>query len=213
MANLYNAGQLATIIKQLAANDIQDLGNDDAQNSFIFQYMNIIMWELAKIAELTTYSDALTINSDGYVSFLKGGVSVDNTMFEPKVLYNASDVAQTKRTSFDAPTGWIREAQDLQIHVKGLTAGAYTLKYLRYPKQVTVPTDVIEFASSANATICKEVVALIKLSKNSYAGFQTMDTAAKSGMGMAAQGAISAKGTGSTGQPLGTQDISTARGG
>lgn len=212
MANQYNAGQLATIIKQLAQNDIQDLGNDDAQNSFIFQYLNIIMWELAKIAELTTYSDALAISGNGYVTFLKGGVSIDNTMFEPKVLYNASNVAQTKRTSFEQNNGWIREAQDLQIHVQGLTAGSYTLKYLRYPKQVTVASDVIEFASSANATICKQVVALIKLSKNSYAGFQTMDAAAKAGMGLAAQGAISAKSTGSTGTPLGPMDIAAARG-
>ena len=212
MANQFNAGQLATDIKRMCANDVQDLGNDAAQSSAIFSYMNHIMKAMPRIAELTTYSDALSISGNGYVTFLKNGVSIADTIFEPKVLYNSTDTYQPKRTSYDAPIGWIKESYDLPIHVRGLTAGLYTLKYLRYPATVTLATDPIDFPTTANETIIKAVIAWIKLSKNSYGGFQALDNSSKASMALAAQGAISAKSTGSTGQPLGPMDIASARG-
>lgn len=212
MANIYNAGQLSTIIKQLCANDVADLGDSDAQDNFIFLYLNLVMQEMPRLAYLVTFSDALAISSNGYPTFLKSSASIANSIFEPLTLLTSTESEVPKRTSYSAPTGWFRETHDLGVHVKGLTAGNYTLKYLRYPSTITLSGDAIEFPTSANATLCKEVVSLIKLSKNSYGGAEYMDKISKTGLGNAMQGAISARGTGSSGQPPGQQDTAIARG-
>lgn len=217
MANIYNAGQLSTIIKQMAANDIADLGNSDGQDNFIFLYLNLALQELARLAFLVTYSDPLAVAGNGWYSFQKDAQSITTTLYEPQIILPYPESGSTtfiKRTSYEAPNaGWWRESQDQGVHIKGLTTGNYTLKYLRYPKQITLADDIVEFPTSGNATLCKTVVGLIKLSKNSYAGQQALDASAKQSMGIAAQGSISAKGTGTTGQPLGAQDVSIARGG
>lgn len=215
MANLYNAGQLATIIKQMCQNDILDLGNDDAQNTYIFLYLNLALAELARLASLETFSDPLAVTTTGWYAFLKEGQPITTTLYEPQIVLPYPENGSTsfiKRTSYEHPTGWYRASQDQGVHLKGLAAGNYTLKYLRYPKQITLAADIVEFPSSGNATLCKTVVGLIKLSKNSYAGMQAMDMSAKQSMSVAAQGSISARGTGSTGQPLGPMDIAAARG-
>lgn len=215
MANIYNAGQLSSIIKQICQNDILDLGNDTAQDSFIFLYLNLALTELARLAFLVTYSDPLAVTTAGWYDFQKSSASITTTLYEPQAIFPYPESGSTsfiKRTAYEAPTGWWRESQDQGVHLKGLTAGNYTLKYLRYPKQITLAADIVEFPSSGNATLCKTVAGMIKLSKNSYAGQQALDASAKQSMSVAAQGSISAKGTGSTGQPLGALDISAARG-
>lgn len=215
MANIYNAGQLAAAIKQMAQNDVPDLGNDTAQNNFIFLYLNLALTELARLAFLVTYSDTLAVTTTGWYDFLKNAASIQTTLFEPQLILPFPESGSTsyiKRTSYEAPVGWWRESQDQGVHIKGLEAGNYTLKYLRYPKQITIATDIVEFPTSGNATLCKTVVGMIKLSKNSYAGMQALDSSAKQSMGAAAQGSISAKGTNSSGQPLNTADVANARG-
>lgn len=216
MSNIYNAGQLGTIIKQMAQNDVPDLGSDTLQSSFIYMYLNLALQELARLAYLVTFSDALAVNSTGWYNFLKSTASIATTLFEPQVILPYPESGSTtyiKRTAYEAPTGFWRESHDQGIHIKGLPAGNYTLKYLRYPKQITLDTDIVEMPSSANATLCKTVVGMIKLSKNSYEGQQIMDASAKQSMGLAAQGSISARGMGTTGQPLGSADVAIARGG
>lgn len=216
MSNIYSAGQLATIIKQMAQNDVPDLGNDATQSSFIFMYLNLALTELARLASLETFSDPLAVSSTGWYNFLQSTASIATTLYEPQVIYpypENGSINYIKRTSYEAPIGWWRSSQDQGVHLKGLTAGNYTLRYLRYPKQITLATDIVEFPSSGNATLCKTVVGMIKLSKNSYAGMQAIDSSAKQSMGLAAQGSISARGTGSTGTPLGQADVTTARGG
>lgn len=213
MAAIYNAGQLATIIKKLAVMDLEELGpDDDTQNSYIFQFMNIALMKLARLAYNVEISDALTISATGNATFLLSGASITN-MFEPLTILDSSDNEVQKRTSYSAPKGWWRYANNQPIHVKGLTSGSYRLVYIRYPALVTLPTDSVDIPPSGYDALIKEVVSLIKLAPNSYAGSEYVGGLAKQAYGEVTQGAISARGTGNSGQPPSIQDAITARGG
>jgi hypothetical protein len=222
MPNLYNAGQLASIIIKLGEKDIDDLGSDvDSQQSYIFYYMNLAMMELAKLADVSVESDAMALSSDGIVTFTRSGSAITD-MFEPKrIMYTQGSTIKTlqKRTADEAPIGWWRESQNSDIHIRGfaatsqpLPATTYTLKYLKYPKQVTIATDEVEFSPSGYMTLIHRVLSLIKYAKNSYQGIEIMDQKAKAGYNNLVQGAISARGTGTSGQPLGIADATQAKG-
>lgn len=222
MPNLYNAGQLASIIIKLGEKDIDDLGSDvDSQQSYIFYYMNLAMMELVKLADVSVESDAMSLSADGVVTFTRSGTPITD-LFEPKrIMYTEVGTIKTlaKRTADEAPSGWWRESQNSDIHIRGFTvtpkplpATTYTLKYLKYPKQVTIESDEIEFAPSGYMTLIHRVLSLIKYAKNSYGGADFMDGKAKSGYNNTVQAAISARGTGTTGQPLGLQDSTQAKG-
>lgn len=218
MPNLYNAGQLATIIQNLAEFDKEDLGpDDDSQKSRIYTYMNIALMKLAKIANQVAYSDSVTLSADGDVTFQRSGQPITD-MFEPSVVKGPNGKPIQKRTSEDAPKGWWRESDNLPIHIQGfgatppLEAGEYTLKYIKYPKLVTILTDPVEFPPSGYDVLIKEVLSLIKYSKNSFSQAQYLDQQAKLGYNQVAQGAISARGTGSTGQPPSLADANVLKG-
>lgn len=209
MANIYNAGQLASIIEKMSEMDVYDLGDDPS--TYIYYYLNIAMLKLARVAYQVKFSDALTVSGNGYKTFQIAGTDISD-MFEPMVIYDSNDNEIQKRTAYSATRGWWRESENLAIHLKGLTAGDYTLKYIKYPARVTIASDPVEFPPSGYDTLIKEVVALIKYSKNSYGGAEFADSQAKKSMGLAIQGSISSRGTGSSGQPPGPVDVSTARG-
>lgn len=210
MTAIYNAGQLATIIKKLAQMDMEELGpDDDTQNSYIFQFMNIVMLKMARMAYNVEFSDAKTISVDGYVTFQLNGVDISN-LFEPLSLLDSDENEVTKRTSYSAPKGWYRESNNLGVHVRGLTSGTYSLKYIRYPNLVTLTTDTVEIPPSGYDALIKDVIALIKLAPNSYAGSEFAGGLAKESYGEVTQGAMSARGTGT---PPNTRDTMTARGG
>lgn len=219
MPSLYNAGQLATIIIKANEKDIEDLGDTNSQKSYIYQFMNIAMWKLAKLADRVEFSDSMTLSSDGFVSFTKSGSPITN-MFEPKTVYMPDGQSLQKRTSWESPIGWWRESELQDVHIRGfsltttakLTAGTYQLKYIRYPRPVTIDSDVVDFPPMGYDALIKEVSALIKLPKNSYNGADFMDSKAKQQYNNVAQAAISSKGTGSTGQPLGLADAAQAKG-
>jgi hypothetical protein len=212
MAFLYNAGQLGTIITKLSEMDVGDLGNSQTnQNTFIYYYMNVAMMKLARLAYNVKFSDVLAFTTDGYYTFKLGNVAIAD-MFEPMAIYATGDVQMQKRTAYDAPVGWWRESNNLEIHLRGLVVGNYTLKYVKYPARVTLDTDTVEFPPSGYDALIKEVVSLIKYSKNSLGDAEFINAQAKQSMGLAAQGSISAKGTGSSGQPVGPMDVAAARG-
>jgi len=214
MAYIYNAGQLATIIIKAAEMDVPDLGADSpTQNSYIYQFMNLIMMENARIAYQEIFSDTLNITTDGYVQF-KTGSALITDMFEPEKLIDMgnNEAEVQKRTSYSAPKGWWRGAQNQDVHVRGLS-GNYELVYLKYPARITLDTDVVEFSPSGYSFLVKQVVSMIKWVKNSYGGSDFFDAKAKMSLGDATQGAISARGTGSSGQPPGPADTLVGRGG
>lgn len=220
MVTIYNAGEVLTIIRALGQNDVEDLGaNETAQNTIIFQLMNVAMMKNARLFNQVKYSDSLTISSDGYVTFKQDGVNISN-MFEPSTIFGPNGATIQKRTSDEAPKGWYRAAENQEIHIRGfslasqpLTAGAYQLKYIKYPKRVTLSTDTLEAPPSGYDALIKDTLALLKLARNSYSGSEYMDAKAKQSYGALAQAAMSAGGTGTSGQPISAQDVTIARGG
>ena len=224
MAQLYTAGELAATIKMMGAMDVADLGDENSQDSYIYSFLNLAMMELAKLADVSVESDAVTVTDDGLVQFKRSTQPITD-LFEPKrIMYYESGVLKTlqKRTSDEAPYGWWRESQNQDIHIRGfgtpaggnkpLPATEYTLKYLKYPKKVTIESDPIEFAPSGYMTLVHRVLGMIKYAKNSYSGADFMDTKAKLGYNNVVQGAISARGTGNSGQPLSIADATLAKG-
>src|SRR5690625_2624491 len=125
------AGQLATLIKQEVKMDLAELGDTDSQqNQYIFDFISLALKGWAKLAYQTEVSDPLTIGSDGYVTFQKGGNDISD-MYEPlRILQNGNEVR--RRTSFAGEDGWYKESSNADIHVKGLS-GEFTLQYIRYP--------------------------------------------------------------------------------
>jgi hypothetical protein len=213
MPNIYNAGTLASIIAKLAEMDVPDLGSTSVtQNNYIYQFMNIALMKLARIAFIVTYSDPLPIAANGQYTFKKGNVAITD-LYEPQVVLDATETEMQKRTSYSAPTGWWRDSQNQEVHFRGVTAGNYVLKYLKYPARVTQDSDTVEFPPSGYDALIKEVISLIKYAKNSYAGAEFMDGKAKASMSEATQGSMSSRGTGSSGQPPGPNDTTISRGG
>lgn len=215
MPNIYNAGQLATIILKAAEMDVPDLGADSTtQNSYIYQFMNIVMMKYFRVAYQEMFSDILAISADGYVQF-KTSSALITDMAEPEKLLDmgtSNETEVTRRQSYSSAKGWWRGGQNQDIHVRGLS-GNYKLVYLKYPARVTLDGDTVEFPPSGYDLLIKEVVAMIKWAKNSYGGSDFFDAKAKVALGEAVQGSISARGTGSSGQPPGPDDALKGRGG
>lgn len=219
MANLYNAGQLATIITKMGENDVPELGT--LPNTYIYLYLNIIMMKYARIADVVKYSDPLVMSADGEKIFTQAGNAITD-MFEPMQIYdpaNPSSIRIDKRTSDEAPKGWWREANNTEIYIRGfslasqpLAAGSYILKYKKYPARVAIDGDIVEFSPAGYDVLIKETLAMIKASRNSYGGMEVMDRMAKVSLGEATQAAQSAKSTGSTGTPIGPVDTAIGRG-
>lgn len=161
----YTAGQLATIIKMAAKKDMPDFGDDDEQNTYIFYWLNLYMFQFAKAIRKTKTSDALTISANGYVDFLVSGQVIAD-MYEPYQILDANDKAAAKRTSFDNTSpGWYREDAFSQVHVRGLT-GAHRLKYIKYPDPITLSTQVPEIAPASYAEVVSWIVGKLKITKN-----------------------------------------------
>jgi hypothetical protein len=193
----YTADQLATIIKMAAKKDMPDFGEDEEQNFYIFEWINMFLFQNAKKIRMTATSDELAISATDYVDFLVSGVVIDD-MYEPYQILDANDKAVTKRTSFDnTNSGWYRESAFSKIHARGLN-GVYRLKYIKYPTKITLGTQSPELPPAGYGELISWVVSRIKLTKNyldesksmlSDAQSVTLATvkAAQSGMGTNAQ--------------------------
>jgi hypothetical protein len=220
MPQFYTLGELAAIIKMRNAMDIEDLGSEANQLTFIAYYVNISMWELAKLADWSVESDAMTLSADGNVTFTASGIAITD-MYEPKrIMYTVGGVERSlrKRSSDEDTVGWWRESQNSPIHIKGFSASpalpstGYKLKYLKYPKKVSIESDEIQFPPQGYETLINMVSAKIKEAKNSLQDAEYLNGKAKTGYNNVAQAGISARGTGSTGQPIGINDATQAKG-
>ena len=161
----YTADQIATMIKIAAKKDMPDFGEDSEQDSYIFEWINLFMYQNAKKIRKTATSDALNITVNGYVDFLRNGQAIVD-MYEPYQLLDGDDRAQTKRTSFDNPSpGWYREDAFSKIHTRGLN-GLYRLKYIKYPTKITLGTQVPELPPAGYGELISWVVSRIKYTKN-----------------------------------------------
>jgi hypothetical protein len=224
MPSFYNAGQLFTIISSLCQNEMQDLGTDSdpttgqsqSQKDAVYRLMNVCLWDMPRVVYWSQYSDQLNLSADGYFTFQYKSTDISD-MFEPQMVLQPNGQPLQKRTSDDAPIGWWRESQNLQIHIRGFTSydplivGNYQLKYLKYPKQITIDADEVQIAPSGYNQLIFNVCRMIKLSRNSYQGADFMGNQADKALSQALQGAISARGTGSTGQPPSDADVQNVR--
>lgn len=181
-------------IRTLAANEIEDLGSDSTtQNAAIFRFVDIVLDKRVRQAYNVAFSDVLNITSDGFQTFQRGATTITD-LYEPLGLYDSNNRQTLKRTAWDAPNGWWRESDNLEIHTKGLT-GNHTLKYIRYPTAITVSGDTVEYPRAGKWDIIFDVVRLCKMPKNFYEEAAAMGALATGTATVKAS--ISAKGTNS----------------
>lgn len=168
MAKL-TAGELITIIRDECANELGDIGNGEVQqNEALYRFLNIVLRKRARQAFIVAFSDSLTIALDGYQAFVRGSTAIVDEMYEPQGLYTSPATVQVqKRTAWDAPTGWIHEDPYSQIHTKGVS-GSHVLKYLRYPANVALTGDTVEFPQAGYWDLIYDVASMVKLVKNAY---------------------------------------------
>jgi hypothetical protein len=162
-----NAGQLATLIKQMIKMDLAEIGeNSEAQNTYIYDFMSRSMQKMARLAYITRISDPLTISADGFATFKLSAADIAD-MYEPLRILDSTGREVAKRNSFGAPKGWWKESANSQIHVKGLN-GSHILHYIKYPKEITASSDIPEFPPSAYMGLVYDTMGMIKESKNYY---------------------------------------------
>lgn len=156
------AGDLLPTIKKLSASYLEEIGStDEAQNVYIFAYINHALRELANIAYVMKISDPLSISSDGFVTFNLNTQPITNLYAPLRILEPSGTKEVRKRTSFVDTNGWWRESTNTQIHVKGLTAGSYTLHYIAYPATVATSSSIIEFPDSGTMGLSYYTAALV----------------------------------------------------
>ena len=146
-------------IRTLAANEIEDLSSDtSSQNTAIFRFVNSVLDKRARQAYIEEFSDPLDITGDGDYTFQLNGVDIED-MYEPLGVHVTDKYGRTiqSRTSFEAPTGWRREAENMTINIRGVT-GMHVLKYLRYPAEITASTDIVEFPRAGKMDLIMDVV-------------------------------------------------------
>lgn len=210
--NTWNAGQILSVVRTVNKMDIDYLGSDStSQNQTLLQFMNVALWNLARLCYNTETSDPLEITADGTADFQKNAAPITN-MFEPLRLLNADGSEAPQRYLDTSSVGWYCEGPGRQIDVRGMT-GQCRMKYIRYPRQVTQESDPVDCPESGYKPLIMEISALVKSVKNFYQEAQAMEGTAKTGYDEIAQAAISARGPSPGGNPPSFNDSTRARGG
>jgi hypothetical protein len=170
MANFaFTVGELTNQIKKEGKMNIAHLGTDTDQSTYIMYYLTMAMWKYVDIVFLKKTSDALVVTANGYVTFQKDGVDIED-FYAPIRIYVGSIEGKSliKRTSFEGDTGWFKETAQEQFHIKG--AGTYVLQYRAYPAKATVSTQLLEWPSSSFDLLMFETIGKIKESLNDLEG-------------------------------------------
>lgn len=171
MANYsFTVSDLNTQIKKEIKMILAQLGNTTAdQNVYIYYYMTEVLWELADKIKKKKTSDALIVAANGYVTFQKDGVDIEDLYSPLRILITDESGSEfTQRPSFSAPNGWLRETQNDQIHIKGV--GTYVLQYIALPTKITSETQSIDIPQSSYGILKDRVIARIKGSVNDLEG-------------------------------------------
>lgn len=166
MPSTYTVGEITSMIKMLIKMDLAEIGeNESTQNQYIWYYMTLAMWRYASLAFIVRESDPLVVTVDGYVTFKRATVDIDDLYEQLRVL-NASGTEVNKRTSYASPIGWWRESINTQIHIKG--AGTYTMQYKAYPAKVTSAAQVLEWPATSYDLLMHQTCGMILESKEYY---------------------------------------------
>lgn len=193
------AGDIMTLVQQMRANDIQEIGTDStAQQAYLVTVINAALKELVHIAYRTRVSDALAISSDGYKTFQYSSADITD-LYSPLRILDSNNRAVAKRTSWEAPTGWWRESDGQQIHMKGLTAGNYTLHYVRYPTPVVNSGTTLDFPDAGIMALTFWCSGIVLESRNAYDEAQAMYNRAKERFGIPVLASEAARGYSSGG--------------
>lgn len=192
----YTADQLATIIKMACKKDIIELGEDDDQDFYIFQWINMFLNQNARKAYVTRFSDNITISATGFVEFQQNSQPIAD-MLEPLMMFDRGkgDQQFPRRQSYDSSNpGWFRMDAYSPIHVKGAN-GTYTLNYLKYPDKITLGTQIPEYPPMGYGEMISWVVSRIKYSKNYYEESKAIGADAQAVSLAAAKASIAARGS------------------
>lgn len=164
---MLTANDLLPTIQKIASSYLDELGsNETDQNNYIFEFLSRTLRKLAGIAYQVKDSDKLTLSQDGYVTFKRDGVEIQD-LYAPLTLLNPQGYEVTKRTSFSDDKGWWRDGSNSSVHIKGFSSarplmqGDYTLKYVAYPKKITEATDAVEFPDAGSLGLSYHCAALI----------------------------------------------------
>lgn len=197
---------ILTTIRDLAVNELEDLDESESvQNDAIYRFVNIVMRKRAKQANNVQWSDALSIASNGYQTFLVSAVAISN-MFQPLMVWDmtAREKQTRQRNSFDGGNGWYREADNQLIHTYGLT-GSHKLQFIRYPATITASSDTVEMPLSGQWDVVFDVAKLIKYPKNFY---NEADAMGKQATGIATvKASIAAQGKGNPNPDLNDKEV------
>jgi hypothetical protein len=170
----FSVGELTSMIKKESKLNLAHLGNTPTdQNTYIQYYMTMAMWKFAGILFNKKTSAPLVVASNGYVTFKKADGTTDvDDMYSPICLLTnygtATEAKFLHRSSFDAPTGWVKESANDQIHIKG--AGTYVLQYRAYPAKASADEQILEWPSTSNDLLIFETIGKIKESLNDLTG-------------------------------------------
>lgn len=208
--NTWNAGQILMVVRDINKMDMNYLGPDDeAQGQALIRFMNVALWNMARLCYNTETSDTINITDDGIVNFTRGNAPITN-MYEPlRLLRNGVEVP--KRYSETSSRGWYCEGPNRPIHLRGFT-GEVKMEYIRYPRQVTQDSDPVDCPESGYDALINKISEQVKAVKNFYEESAAMNAKAKEGYPNVAQAAISARGQ-AGGSPPSLSDVTTVRGG
>jgi hypothetical protein len=167
----YSVGELTSMIKKEARMNLALLGNTESdQNTYIWYYMTLAMWKYVSLAFVVRTSDALVVSADGFVTFKRSAVNIEDLYEQLRILTpdEATGTELTKRTSFAAGRGWWRESANSQIHIKG--SGTYVMQYKAYPAKAAIADQILEWPATSYDLLMFETIGKIKESKDDAAG-------------------------------------------
>lgn len=203
------AGDVMTMVQQMCAMDIAEIGNDAAgQQAFLVTVINRATKELAHLAYRTKVSDPLNIVADGYQTFQVNGAPITD-LYGPLRILNPSGTETVKRSSYSGPQGWWRESDAAQIHTKGLS-GNHTLHYVAYPANVSNSVSALDFPEAGLMGLVFWCSGIVKESRNAYDEAAAMYSKGKERLKILVLSNIAARGTSSGGYVPSTNDVDTS---
>lgn len=171
----FQVSDLNAMIKRESKMNIAQLGNTTAdQNTYIWYYMTQALWKYAGIIYRKKVSDPLVVTANGYVTFQFGEADIEDMHSPIKILVSPEDSGKTftRRSSFDATSGWFKESANDPIHIKG--AGTYILHYRSYHAKITADGQDLDIPQAAYRLIQYETLASIFHSLNDIESFNAM---------------------------------------
>lgn len=168
------AGDVITLAKIMNAMDNEEIGTSSAaQDAAYIIFLNRALKELAHLAYRSRVSDSLNLTTDGYKTFQKDSADITDLYSPLRIMNDTTNKPISKRTAWDAPTGWWRESDSQSIHTKSMT-GLHTLHYIGYPTAVVNNDSPLDFPDAGMMGLAFWVIGIAKESRNAFADSNAM---------------------------------------